>query len=164
MQIKSPYLTKLFSCFQKFVWPFIVNFILICVYFLAINFQELKAQLEERKPTLDKSKELADYLVDKNKDEPLVVAKIKDKLDKVELSYEDVRAKIIELEGNLQAAQIRTQEFQVAFGDFKKTMDEIEELVANQELVSAVFGTVKKQKESDEVCQVAKINIFLKSK
>ena len=119
-----------------------------------ITSQELKAQLEERQPTLGKSKELADFLVDKNKDEPLVVAEIKDKLDKVDLPYEDIRAKLNELEGKLQAAQMRTQEFNVAFDDFKEKLDEIEELATKQQPVSAVFDTVKKQKKADEVCKV----------
>lgn len=123
-----------------------------------ITSQELKAQLDEHKPTLDKSKELADYLVDKNKDEPLVVADIKDKLENVDLPYEDVRAKLIELEGKLQAAQMRTQEFRVAFDDVKEKLDKIEELAANQEPVSAVFDTVKKQKEADEVCNVVLVS------
>ena len=123
----------------------------ICQRCIVFSPQELKAQLDDRKPSLDRAKELADYLADKNKDEPLVVAEIKDKLDKVEAPYDDVRAKLNELEGKLQVAQMRTQEFQVAFDDFKDKLDEIEELAANQKPVSAVFDTVKKQKDADEV-------------
>ncbi|KAL9979902.1 hypothetical protein ACROYT_G008419 [Oculina patagonica] len=60
----------------------------------------LKAQLEEKKPTLEDAQGLCEKLTDQNKDEPLIVAAIKDKLDKVESPYEDLKAKITELEGS----------------------------------------------------------------
>lgn len=122
-------------------------------YFLtvAIIYQALKAQLEEKKPTLEDAQGLCDKLTDQNKDEPLVVAAIKNKLDKVESPYEDLRAKITELEGRLQAAQIRSQEFDVSFSDFKDKLQDMEELTANLQPVSAVYDTLKQQRSDDEV-------------
>ena len=122
-------------------------------HFLTIAFiyQALKAQLEEKKPTLEDAQGLCDKLTDQNKDEPLVVAAIKNKLDKVESPYEDLRAKITELEGRLQAAQIRSQEFNVSFSDFKDKLQGMEELTANLQPVSAVYDTLKQQRSDDEV-------------
>ena len=113
--------------------------------------QSLKAQLEDNNPTLEDANELCDWLTDKNKDQPLVVASIKDKLDKVEQPYNDLRAKILDLEGRLQAAQMRTQEFQVSFDDFKDKLGEMEDLAAKMEPVSAVYDTIKEQQKNDEV-------------
>ena len=123
------------------------------LHFLTVAFiyQVLKAQLEEKKPTLEDAQGLCDKLTDQNKDEPLVVAAIKNKLDKVESPYEDLRAKITELEGRLQAAQIRSQEFNVSFSDFKDKLQDMEELAANLQPVSAVYDTLKQQRSDDEV-------------
>lgn len=113
--------------------------------------QALKAQLEENKPTLEDAQGLCDKLTDRNKDEPLIVAAIKDKLDKVESPYEDLKAKLTEMEGRLQAAQIRSQEFNVSFSDFKDKLQDMEELAANLQPVSAVYGTLEQQRSDDEV-------------
>lgn len=107
--------------------------------------------MEEKKPTLEDAQGLCVKLTDQNKDEPLVVAAIKNKLDKVESPYEDLRAKVTELEGRLQAAQIRSQEFTVSFRDFKDKLQDMEELTANLQPVSAVYDTLKQQKSNDEV-------------
>lgn len=118
---------------------------------LSLIFQDLKAQLDDHKPTLNDADELCDWLTDKNKDQPLVAASIKDKFDKVEQPYNDLRAKVLDLEGRLQAAQMRTQEFQVSFDDFKDKLGEMEEQTADLKPVSAVYDTLKDQQESDEV-------------
>ena len=107
--------------------------------------------MEEKKPTLEDAEGLCDKLTDQNKDEPLVVATIKNKLDKVKSPYEDLRAKITELEGRLQAAQIRSQEFTVSFRDFRDKLHDMEELAANLQPVSAVYDTLKQQRSNDEV-------------
>ena len=107
--------------------------------------------MEEKKPTLEDAQGLCDKLTDEVKDEPLVVASIKDKLDKVESPYEDLKARITELEGRLQAAQIRSQEFDVSFSDFKDKLQSMEDLAAKSQPVSAVHDTLKQQKSNDEV-------------
>ena len=107
--------------------------------------------MEGKKPTLEDAQDLCGKLTDQNKDEPLVVAAIKDKLDKVESPFEDLKAKITELEGRLQAAQIRSQEFNVSFNEFTDKLQNMEELAANLQPVSAVYGTLEQQKSNDEV-------------
>lgn len=120
--------------------------------------QDLKSKLEEKKPTLEEAQGLCDKLTDQNKDEPLVVAAVKDKLDKVEMPFEDLKAKITELEGRLQAAQIRCQEFNVSFGDFTNKLQNMEELASKLQPVSAVYDTLKQQKSDVEVkiCKACK--------
>lgn len=125
--------------------------VFFCFLTVAFIYQALKAQLEEKKPTLEDAQGLCDKLTDQNKDEPLVVAAIKNKLDKVESPHEDLRGKITELEGRLQAAQIRSQEFTVSFCDFKDKLQDMEELTANLQPVSAVYDTLKQQRSNDEV-------------
>lgn len=116
--------------------------------------------MEEKKPTLEDAQDLCGKLTDQNKDEPLVVAAIKDKLDKVELPFEDLKAKITELEGRLQAAQIRSQEFSVSFNEFTDKLQNMEELAANLQPVSAVYGTLEQQKSNDEVNSFKKLVLF----
>ena len=111
----------------------------------------MKAKLEEKKPTLEDAQGLCDKLTDQNKDEPLIVAAIKDKLDKVQSPFEDLKAKLTELEGRLQAAQIRSQEFNVSFSEFKDKLLDMEELATNLKPVSAMYDKLKKQKNDDEV-------------
>lgn len=120
----------------------------------------MKSELEEKKPTLDDAQGLCDKLTDQNKNEPLVVAAIKNKFDKVESPYEDLRAKITELEGRLQAAQIRSQEFTVSFSDFQDKLQDMEELSANLQPVSAVYDTLKQQRIDDEVKSLTNIVQF----
>lgn len=111
----------------------------------------MKSKLEEKKPTLEDAQGLCEKLTDQNRDEPLVVAAIKDKLDKVESPFEDLKARITELEGRLQAAQIRSQEFNVSFNDFQDKLQNMEDLASNLQPVSAVYSTLKQQKSADEV-------------
>lgn len=92
-------------------------------------------------------------MTDQNKDEPLIVAAIKDKLDKVESPFEDLNAKLTDLEGILQAAQIRSQEFNVSFSEFKDKLQDMEELAANLKPVSAIYDRLKEQKNDDEELQ-----------
>ena len=60
-------------------------------------------------------------------------------------------ARLLELEGDLQAAQMRTKEFQGVFEDFMRTLHDMEEMAAKLEPVSAVWGKVKEQKKQGEV-------------
>ena len=139
----------------------------VCVggYFLTVVviYQDLKAKLEEKKPILEDAQGLCGKLTDQNKDEPLIVAAIKDKLDKVESPFEDLKAKITELEGRLQAAQIRSQEFSVSFNEFKDKLQDMEELSANQQPVSAVYDTLKQQRNDDEVNKYRRLKSLLLS-
>ncbi|XP_066018383.1 microtubule-actin cross-linking factor 1-like [Pocillopora verrucosa] len=88
----------------------------------------LESETGGEKPTLEDAQGLCEKLTDQNKDEPLIVAAIKDKLDKVESPFEDLKAKLADLEGRLQAAQIRSQEFNVSFSVFKDKLQDLEEL------------------------------------
>lgn len=138
---------------------FFLSFVYLLV--LCIAYQNTKSKLEEKKPTLEDAQGLCDKLTNESKDEPLVVASIKDKLDKVESPYEDLKAKTDELEGRLQAAQIRSQEFDVSFSDFKDKLQNMEELAAKLQPVSAVYDTLKEQKSNDEVtsrCDSVQLN------
>lgn len=124
---------------------------LVLLLLLCLAYQNMKSKLEEKKETLEDAQGLCDKLTNESKDEPLVVASIKDKLDKVESPYEDLKAKVDELKGRLQAAQIRSQEFDVSFSDFKDKLQNMEELAAKLQPVSAVYDTLKEQKSNDEV-------------
>jgi len=115
--------------------------------------QELKAQIDDHKAPLDDAEKLCDWLTNKNKDQPLVAASIKDKFDKVEQPYNILRAKVFDLEGRLQAAQMRTQEFQVSHDDFKDKLGELEQQAADLKPVSAVYDALKDQQDVDEVSE-----------
>ena len=111
----------------------------------------MREKLEAKKPTLEDAQGLCEKLTEQNKDEPLIVAAIKDKLDKVESPFEDLKAKLADLEGRLQAAQIRSQEFNVSFSVFKDKLQDLEELSTNLKPVSAIHDRLKEQKNDDEV-------------
>ena len=94
---------------------------------------------------------MCEWLTDKNRDEALIANNIQGEFDQLEKKYNSVKASLLDLEGNLQAAQMRTQEFQVSFDEFRDTLDEMEKMAAKQEPVSAVCDTVRRQKKEDEV-------------
>lgn len=119
-------------------------------FFLSL-LKDLKLKLEEKKQTLEETEEICHKLTEQNKEEPLIVADFKDKLDKVKTPFEKLKAKITELEGRLQAAQIRSQEFSVSFREFTDKLQGMEEVAANLQPVSAVFEKLQQQKTDDEV-------------
>ena len=80
-----------------------------------------------------------------------MVATFKDKLEKTESPFEHMKTRLIQLEAKLQTAQIRTQEFQLSFEEFLGRLEDIEKLAAQQQPVSAVYGTLKQQKKMSEV-------------
>ena len=73
------------------------------------------------------------------------------KLEAVKKPYEELYARVCDRCTKLQTAQMRTQEFDVSFKDFLISLKEMEDFVAQIDEPSAVYETVKQQKQTVEV-------------
>lgn len=107
--------------------------------------------MEEKRPVLQTAADECDWLVSACKDEPMKGLKIRGQLEKVKKPYDELYARTCDRCGKLQSAQMRSQEFDVSFKDFLNGLKEMEELSSEIELPSAVYDTVKKQKQALEV-------------
>lgn len=73
------------------------------------------------------------------------------KLEAVKKQYEELYARVCDRCTKLQTAQMRTQEFEVSFKDFLFSLKEMEEFSAQIDEPSAVYDTIKRQKQTVEV-------------
>ena len=107
--------------------------------------------MEEKRPVLQQAADECDWLVNACKDEPMKALETRAKLEAVKKPYEELYARVCDRCTKLQTAQMRTQEFDVSFKDFLISLKEMEDFVAQIDEPSAVYETVKQQKQTVEV-------------
>ena len=107
--------------------------------------------MEEKRPVLQQAADECDWLLNACKDEPMKALETRAKLEAVKKPYEELYARVCDRCTKLQTAQMRTQEFDVSFKDFLISLKEMEDFVAQIDEPSAVYETVKQQKQTVEV-------------
>ena len=113
--------------------------------------QDIKSEVEQKRPVLQQATDECDWLVGACKDEPMKVLETRAKLEAVKKPYEELYARVCDRCTKLQTAQMRTQEFEVSFKDFLFSLKEMEEFSAQIDEPSAVYDTIKRQKQTVEV-------------
>ena len=107
--------------------------------------------MEDKRPVVQTAKDECDWLVNACKDEPMKGLETRAKLEAVKKPYEELYARVCDRCTKLQSAQMRSQEFDVSFKDFVNDLKELEEISSDIEEPSAVYETVKQQKQTVEV-------------
>lgn len=107
--------------------------------------------MEDKRPVLQQATDECDWLVNACKDEPMKGLGTRAKLEAVKKPYEELYARVCDRCTKLQSAQMRSQEFDVSFKDFLSGLKELDDIVAEIERPSAIYETVKQQKQSVEV-------------
>lgn len=107
--------------------------------------------MEDKRPVLQRASDECDWLVKACNDEPMKGLETRAKLEAVKKPYDELYARVCERCGKLQSAQMRSQEFEVSFQNFTNGLKELEDIEAEIKQPSAVYDTVKKQKQSLEV-------------
>ena len=110
--------------------------------------QELKTQIEEKRPVLQKANDECDWLMNARKDEPMKAMATRAKLESVKKPYEDLYARVCDRCTKLQTAQLRSQEFEVSCNDFLVSLKEMEEFAEQVDAPSAVYENIKQQKNT----------------
>ena len=107
--------------------------------------------MEGKRPTLQTATDECDWLVNACKDEPMKGLETRAKLEAVKKPYEELYARVSDRCSKLRSAQMRSQEFDVSFKDFVNGLKDLEEVSADIEQPSAVYETVKQQKQAVQV-------------
>ena len=124
-------------------------------------FQLLKDDIAKHREILQQAENVGQKLIDRSKQDPAVVADIHGKLNKIRDVLDKMAAKMDQRQDRLQNVLLQSQEFQVSFDDFLEKLANVEEQVARQEPVSAVYDTVKEQNREQKVRSFsAKLSLF----
>ena len=113
--------------------------------------QLLKEDIAKHRALLQQAENVGQKLIDSSHQDPAVVADIHGQLNKVRAVLDKMAAKMEQRQNRLQNVLLQSQEFQVSFDDFLERLAKVEEQIARQEPVSAVYDTVKEQNREQKV-------------
>ena len=85
-------------------------------------------------------------------DDPVSAAELQSRLSRAELELSQLAQKIEERKDKLQAALLKSGQFETDFDDFLRWLTKTERTVANLRPISADTATVQDQKDSYQVC------------
>ena len=85
------------------------------------------------------------------KDDPTLVAEIREKFSAVEEPFERLHSKVLQRQARLQNIIIQGQDFQLSLREAQDQLNEFERNIAQLEPISAIYEVVQQQKEDHEV-------------
>ena len=108
------------------------------------------------------------YLVQTEKDDPLLVAEVRDRFSAVEEPFERLHSTVLQRQARLQNIVIQSQDFQLSLSEALDQLNEYEKTIAQLQPVSAVYEVALQQKEDHEVNYISllfirKIHVWKKS-
>lgn len=95
--------------------------------------------------------EITDYLIVAEKDDPTLVAELREKFSAVEEPFERLHSVVLQRQARLQNIVINSQDFQLSLNEAQNNLNEFERSVAQLEPISAIYEVVQRQKEDHEV-------------
>ena len=120
---------------------------------LFVFYQALKGELEKKQAELDSLENSGQWLIDNSEDDPKVTPDVHTKINDVRTNLDKLLSKIQARQARLDKVLFESQEFNAAFDSFMEKLVTIEEAVAKQRPVSAVYDTVKIQTKDNKVCR-----------
>lgn len=138
--------------FSDFCLRFCVRYFLQVHWYVFLSaFQLLKEDIAKHRAILQQAENVGQKLIDSSHQDPVVVADIHGQLNKIRAVLDKMAAKMDQRQDRLQNVLLQSQEFQVSFEDFLEKLAKVEEQIARQEPVSAVYDTVKDQSREQKV-------------
>ena len=107
--------------------------------------------MEKKQAELDSLENSGQWLIEHSDDDSKVAPDIHTKISNVRTSLDKLLSKIQARQARLDKVLFESQEFNVAFETFMEKLVAIEEAVAKQRPVSAVYDTVKEQSKDNKV-------------
>lgn len=111
----------------------------------------MKNELEKKKADLDSLENTGQSLLDHCDDDTKIAPDVHGKISDVRNNLDKLLSKIQARQARLDKVLFESQEFNVAFETFMEKLVAIEEVVAKQRPVSAVYDTVKEQTKDNKV-------------
>lgn len=103
--------------------------------------------------------EITDYLIVAEKDDPTLVAELREKFSAVEEPFERLHSVVLQRQARLQNIVINSQDFQLSLSEAQNNLNEFERSVAQLEPISAIYEVVQRQKEDHEVIMNKKVKV-----
>ena len=91
------------------------------------------------------------YLAEREKDDPALVAEVRDKFCTVEEPFEKLHSKVLQRQARLQNFVIQSQDFQLSLREAQDQLNEYERNIAQLPPISAIYEEALQQKEDHEV-------------
>lgn len=91
------------------------------------------------------------YLAETEKDDPTLVAEVRDKFCSVEEPFERLHSKVLQRQARLQNFVIQSQDFQLSLREAQDQLNEYERNIAQLPPISAIYEEALQQKEDHEV-------------
>ena len=113
----------------------------------------MKDELEAKQAELDSLEKSGEWLIDHSEDDSKVAPDVHTKINDVRTNLDKLLSKIQARQARLDKVLFESQEFNVAFDTFMEKLVVIEEAVAKQRPVSAVYDTVKEQTKDNKVLE-----------
>lgn len=113
--------------------------------------QALNEEFQKYRPKLELLEEITDYLMEAEKDDPTLVAEIRERFSAVEEPFERLHSNVLQRQARLQNIIIQGQDFQLSLREAQDQLNEFERNIAQLEPISAIYEEVQQQKEDHEV-------------
>lgn len=118
---------------------------------LFVSLQALNEEFQKYRTKLEMLDEMTYYLIESEKDDPTLVAEIRQKFSDVEEPFERLHSNVLQRQARLQNIVIQGQDFQLSLSDAQNQLNEFERDIAQLQAISAIYEVVQQQKEDHEV-------------
>lgn len=95
--------------------------------------------------------EIMHYLTGTEKDDPTLVAEVKEQFTSVEEPFERLHSKVLQRQARLQNIVIQNQDFQLSLTEAQDQLNDYERTIAQLHPISAIYEVALQQKEDYEV-------------
>ena len=115
------------------------------------SLQVLNEEFQKYRPKLETLEEITDYLLETEKDDPVLAAEVREKFSAVEEPFERLHSTVLQRQARLQNIVIQGQDFQLSLSEAQDQLNEFERNIAQLPAISAIYEVVHQQKEDHEV-------------
>ena len=113
--------------------------------------QALNEEFQTYRTKLELLEEIMHYVSETEKDDPTLVAEVRDKFCAVEDPFERLHSAVLQRQARLQNIVIQNQDFQLSLSEAQDQLNEFERNIAELQPISAIYEVALQQKEDHEV-------------
>lgn len=125
-----------------------------------VSVQAVTDEFQTYRTKLEILEDITHYISETEKDDPALLAEVRDKFSSIEESFERLHSAVLQRQARLQNIVIHGQDFQLSLSEAMNQLNEFERATAQWQDVSATYEIALQQKEDHEVIIIVILKVY----
>lgn len=125
-----------------------------------VSVQAVTDEFQTYRAKLEILEDITHYISETEKDDPALLAEVRDKFISIEESFERLHSAVLQRQARLQNIVIHGQDFQLSLSEAMDQLNEFERATAQWQDVSATYEIALQQKEDHEVIIIVILKVY----